>query len=150
MKRTMLLGAFAIAALLVSSCTSWGVRAQSTSCNTSGHCQVTVTVNGDGSSCTFTPVGVITVGPGHKPDIVWTIQNTGSVQYHFEAGGIQFNNKADPVPADEFDDKGVQASGAGYRMKDQHKTSGKQYNYKITVKPASGAACENDPIVANE
>jgi hypothetical protein len=157
MKTTMLIGVAAASVAVLAGCATWtqdSENARTHQCDAADeNCPVTIAINGNGSVCTVDVPHVIHVKKNHKPDITWMIDNTGPVQYVFKAGGIQFNNKADPVPAGEFQDKGVQGGGSGYRMKDHHKQSSatpKSYSYKITANPASGTPCVVDPIVANE
>jgi hypothetical protein len=144
-------------ALAAAGCSVWaqtnGTPGPMRTCS-GGGCSVPVEVVASGSACTITPPGDILVPKNQKPTIVWEITNTGGGQFKFVSGGIQFNNKADPVPAGEFTDMGPQANGAKYQVKDDNKSAGatrKRYNYKITVvKPDGSAGCVLDPVVVND
>ena len=103
-----------------------------------------------GSSCAITVDVEPRVAVGNSPNIVWTIVDKTGVGYKFPANGIQFNNKADPVPPGEFDPMLVQAAGSRFMAKDHHRAKGK-FNYQVTVvKPDGSPGCTLDPVVYND
>jgi hypothetical protein len=152
------LGAIVLGMLGAAGCASWGVANAKHDCGDNNDCGVTVVVNASGAACTIDDPGDIQVKKNKKPHLVWTIQNNGGGHFKFVAGGIQFNDKSDPVPSGEFEDKGPEANGTKYRVRDHNKVPKqnpadppKRYNYKITVvKPDGSPGCERDPTVLND
>jgi hypothetical protein len=158
MRTRRFLGAVVLTSLAVAGCASWRVANAKHDCNDDNDCGVTVVVNAAGDSCTIDNPGEIVVKKNKKPHLVWTIRNNGGGKFKFVANGIQFNDKADPLPPGEFEDKGPQAGGTKYRVKDHNKVrkssptaQPKTFNYKITVvKPNGSPGCELDPTVLND
>ena len=161
MKRTSTLGAAAGVAAILAGCSFVHTRAVAKDCDTDADCQVTVNVTpntGTGPACTIADPGDVFVPKNRKPEIVWSVQNSGGGQFKFAPGKGAIALKSGSWDTTIFRDNGSNHGGAEYRVKDNNnKKKGKpsdppfSYPYKITVVKQDGSAgCTLDPTILND
>jgi hypothetical protein len=158
MKTTSTLGALAGITALIAGCSSMHSMADRKNCD-DGDCTVTVVVTPrDGTpACTIGDPGDFFVGKGKKPELVWTIQNSGAGQFKFPGNGVALKS-GKWSDGGIFQDKGTMHNGTEYRVKDNNNKKKVnpsdppfRFPYKITVvKQDESPGCTLDPTILND
>jgi hypothetical protein len=138
MKTTRVLGVITACATMLAACASEGTGGQRS--------RNVVQVSSDGAGgCNIAPVPEIHVNG--KSEINWILSDPS--KYRFARNGIEFNNKAKPIPVGEFHPSAVNAQGVWVAL-DNFNTKGK-FSYAINVVVSeTQKTCQLDPIIYND